>query len=585
LSIFTSQTRSTPDEAVVSDGLSPSEEPTTQPVNETATQPVTQPQPERGRLRRVAGRIGTAAAVLLVLFALVAPDRIDDFSPAAFVRLPVEGLLFVALLLLVPARTRRVVAVPAGLILGLLLIVKFADMGFYAVLVRPVDPVLDWTYLADGVGFLTSSMGRTAALAVAVAVGLLAVALPVLMVFSLLRLTTLVARHRRTASGGLAVLAVAWVACAVLGVQIAGGPVAAGDAATLAYDNVLKVRTGLHDQKVFAAEAAVDRFRSTPGEKLLTGLRGKDVVFAFVESYGRSAIEDPAMAPQVDAVLNAGGRRLAAAGYGSRSAFLTSPTAGGGSWLAHSTLFSGLWINSQQRYKNLVTTDRLTLNETFRRADWRTVGIMPGVTRAWPEGAFYGNDKNYGEKDLGYHGPHFAWAPMPDQFTLQAFQDLERSKPNHAPLMAQIPLVSSHAPWAPIPSMVDWKDLGNGSIFDSMPAAGEKAGVVWRDPARVRTEYRRSIEYTLTSLITYVERYGDQNLVLVFLGDHQPAPIVTGTHASRDVPITIVAKDPAVLAQISGWNWQDGLNPAPSAPVWPMNDFRDRFLTAFSSQP
>jgi hypothetical protein len=90
------------------------------------------------------------------------------------------------------------------------------------------------------------------------------------------------------------------------------------------------------------------------------------------------------------------------------------------------------------------------------------------------------------------------------------------------------------------------------------------------------------VEYSLSSLISYVETYGDENLVLVFLGDHQPAPVITGEGASHDVPITIVAKDPKVLDQISGWGWQDGLNPAPDAPVWPMESFRDRFLGAFS---
>jgi hypothetical protein len=80
-----------------------------------------------------------------------------------------------------------------------------------------------------------------------------------------------------------------------------------------------------------------------------------------------------------------------------------------------------------------------------------------------------------------------------------------------------------------------------------------------------------------------VETYGDNNLVLIFLGDHQPAPVVTGPGATRDVPVTIVARDPAVLDRISGWGWHDGLNPGPKAPVMPMNAFRDQFLTAFGS--
>ena len=78
-----------------------------------------------------------------------------------------------------------------------------------------------------------------------------------------------------------------------------------------------------------------------------------------------------------------------------------------------------------------------------------------------------------------------------------------------------------------------------------------------------------------------MKTYGNDNLVLVFLGDHQPAPIITGDSASRDVPVTIVAHDPAVLDRIAGWGWTDGLRPAPQAPVWRMDTFRDRFLTAF----
>jgi len=81
--------------------------------------------------------------------------------------------------------------------------------------------------------------------------------------------------------------------------------------------------------------------------------------------------------------------------------------------------------------------------------------------------------------------------------------------------------------------------------------------------------------------VSYVENYGDPNLVLVFLGDHQPAPIVTGQGASRDVPITIVAKDPKVLDRISSWNWTPGLRPAPTAPVARMDTFRNRFMTTF----
>jgi hypothetical protein len=77
----------------------------------------------------------------------------------------------------------------------------------------------------------------------------------------------------------------------------------------------------------------------------------------------------------------------------------------------------------------------------------------------------------------------------------------------------------------------------------------------------------------------------DDNLVLVVLGDHQPATIVSGDHAGHDVPVSVIAHDPTVLDRIGSWGWQAGLRPDPHAPVWPMDAFRDRFLTAYGPQP
>ncbi|MCY7341474.1 MAG: sulfatase [Pseudonocardia sp.] len=530
-------------------------------------------------------RVTTALAALLVLVALVAPTEISRLTPGEFVRIPVEGILGAALVLVLPARARRAVAGLLGVTLGLLTIVKFLDMGFVAVLARPFDPVLDWVLFDDALTVAAESHGPVGVIGAVAAAVVLAIVVLVAMTRSVLRLSRLVARHDTTAPRPVAVFGVIWVTCAVLGSQIVPGvPVATNSATGLVYDHAVQVRDGLQDQQGFASAAAVDAFRDTPGEELLTSLRGKDVVFSFVESYGRDAVEDPEFASQVGAVLDAGDQRLDAAGFASRSGFLTSPTAGGGSWLAHSTFQSGLWVDNQQRYDSLVARDRLTLTSAFRRASWRTVGVMPGNTEPWEEGAFYGFDKVYDSTSIGYRGPNFGWAPVPDQYTLSAFERSERATPDRAPLMADIPLVSSHWPWAPLPRLIDWADVGDGSVFQPMLAEGEQLDAVWSDPDRVRTEYRRSIEYSLNSLISYVETYGDDDLVLVFLGDHQPTPNITGDGASRDVPITVVTRDRVVLDRISGWGWDDGLKPGPQAPVWPMDAFRDRFLTAFGPQ-
>ncbi|AVT31805.1 sulfatase [Plantactinospora sp. BC1] len=537
------------------------------------------PARKRGWPRTVAARLASILALLLVVFAMLAPNQLTLYTPGAFLRLPLEALVVVALVLLLPGWGRRIVAVPVGIALGLLAIVKVIDMGFFAVLARPFNPVFDWISFEAGTDYVEESYGRTGAVVAVVAAGLLAVGLLVLMTLSVLRLTRLAVRHRRATTHIVAALGATCVVGAVLGVQI----VPEVPVSTLSYDRALQVRAALRDQEVFAAEARVDAFGDTPGDQLLTGLRGKDVVVAFVESYGRSAVEDPAFAPEIGATLDTGYTRLRTAGYAARSGWLTSPTAGGGSWLAHATLLSGLWIDNQQRYTHLVATDRMTLNRAFQRADWRTVGVMPGITQTWPEGTFFGYDEVHASKELGYRGPQFSWAQMPDQYTLSVFEQREHSTPDHPPVMATIPLVSSHAPWAPIPELIGWDQLGDGSIFGPMAEAGESPDDVWRDTGKVRTQYRRAVEYSLNTVVSYLERYGDEDLVFVFLGDHQPTPLVTGENASHDVPITIVAKDPATLERIAGWNWQEGLKPGPETPVWRMSDFRDRFLAAFGS--
>jgi hypothetical protein len=362
--------------------------------------------------------------------------------------------------------------------------------------------------------------------------------------------------------------------------------VASTSATGLALAHGREIGATLRDQQRFGELlGAADPFDGRSASDLKAGLHGTDVLVVFVESYGRVALEDPSVARGVTDVLDDGTARLSAAGFEARSAYLDSPTFGGRSWLAHATLQSGLWIDNQPRYDRLLASDRRTLSRAFGDAGWRTVGVNPANGRPWPEGlAFYDFDRLYGRFDLGYEGPTFSWAKVPDQFTLAAFQRLELA-PGHAPVMAEIDLVSSHQPWTPLPSLVPPALLGDGSVFEPMPAQGLSPEEAWRDPDTVRRLYGESIEYSLEALLSWVVELPDDDLVLVLLGDHQPLSVVSGPDAPAHVPISLVASDPAVLDRIAGWQWHDGLIPRASAPVWPMDDFRDRFLSAFTTAP
>jgi hypothetical protein len=530
--------------------------------------------------------LADALACLLILMVLLSPNQVGQLTPGAFVSIPLEALLGVAVLLIFPPKARPAAATVFGLALGLLALMKLLDMGMFAILARPFNPTLDWPMLDNAMSFLAGAIGPFAAIGCLTAAVVFGTVLVIATTYSVRRLAGLSVRYDGATGRAVVALAVSWLICALLGTQIVPGtPVASVSSVAYLQHRASLPSTDRQSQAEFMANAEADAFANTPDDQLLTALRGKDVLLTFVESYGRSAVQDPEFAPQVGAVLDAGNRRLRAEGFGSRSAFLTSSTAGGGSWLAHGTLLSGLWIDTQQRYDELAASRRLTLTRAFHQAGWRTVGVMPGNDTPWQESASLGYDRVYDAQDMGYRGPRFSWASMPDQYTLLRFESTEHATRTRRPVMAEITLVSSHAPWEPIPGLVSWKAVGDGSVFNGMATADDPPqAILTRKPGRVRADYRASIEYSLSALISYVETYGDDKLVLIFLGDHQPSPIVTGYGVSRDVPITIVTRDRSVLNRISSWGWQDGLKPGPQAPVWRMDAFRDRFLTAFGSR-
>ena len=196
--------------------------------------------------------MSTILAFLLVWVALVAPVQLSRLTPGAFVRIPLEGLALVVLALVLPTRPSRIVAATFGLALGALLLVKILDLGFFAVFDRPFDLLNDWAYLGPGIGVLGDSIGHGPAVATAVAAVVLAVAVLVLMPLCVVRLTRLVATHRRVSVRAVTAFGVVWILSAVFGLQFApDARVASTSAADLAVAEVNQVRFDIHDRKTF----------------------------------------------------------------------------------------------------------------------------------------------------------------------------------------------------------------------------------------------------------------------------------------------------------------------------------------------
>jgi hypothetical protein len=539
-----------------------------------------------GPLTRRALRLAIAVlAVVLVWSDLVAPDRAWQFTPAALVRIPVEGLVLVAAALVLPPRPRRIVAAVAGILLGVLTFAKILNIAFYEFVDRAFNPVFDWGSIGSALGVVRDELGPTRTDIGLALLGLGLILLVSAITAATIHITTVAARHRRAAVRGLACLTAVWAICAGLSLQfIPGSPVASTSAVGLAVAQVRVTQAAFRDQRLFEqAIHSSDSEATIPAPDLLTGLRGKDVIIAFVESYGEVSVRDTTFSRGIDAVLRPADASLARAGWSTRSAWVTAPGYGGISQEAHSTLQSGTWVNSRQRYAELIDTRRFTLSDAFDKAGWHTVSDSPDNGPSWPPGnSFYHYDQIYNRDNVGYHGPAFGYASMPDQYTLARFQQLELAS-GHKPVMAEIDLTSSHWPWAPLPTMVPWNKVGDGSIFDPMAAESQSAITIGRSASIVRQSYGRSMQYSLQALTSWVTELNDPNLVLILLGDEQPDTPITSPGASHEVPISIIARDPSVFRQIASWRWQDGLLPGRFAPLEPMSAFRNQFLDAFST--
>lgn len=515
--------------------------------------------------------LGWILALGVLYFILVLPDRLGALRAVETWRLPLELPLIVFVLVAAPGVLRALVRVVIAFSLAVVLLFKIANMAAYFGFARPFSPLVDALMVPTLLDTLSKAAGKGAAIG-----ALAGVAVIVLLLLTLLAWVTGTVGsgvHQRNRAG------VALVALAVVGLGFT--QYASFNASRFVRAQTVMIAQSLRDAEQFRVQLLENPFADLPVDQKLAGLKNVDVLLIFVEAYGRAALDNPAYAPKLRATLQQFGAELQEKGFAARSGWMASPTFGGESYLAHSTAVSGLLVNDQQRYVQLLRSQRRTLVHDFNDAGWRTVAVMPEITMPWPEADYFTFGKIYTAQNLEYKGKSFGYMTMPDQYTLSAFQTRELAPTDRKPVMAEIALVSSHIPWAPIPKPVPWENVGDGSIFTT-ERTPETADDVWRTPSRVPEFYALSIDYTLQTLKSFVTTYGNERTLFIIIGDHQPMTFIAGEGAPHDVPVHMIAKDPAILAALDEGAWAAGMEPDAASAPWPMDSLRARILQAFT---
>lgn len=523
-----------------------------------------------------------ALAALFLALLLLFPNHPAAMTWQAFLAFPLE-LPVVLLAMMVAGKRRGVAALVAAMLVAFTLL-KLADTGMYLAYNRAFNPILDTFLIEAGIGLLGDSIGLPLTyLGVAAALVLV-----VVLFCAVLRSLRIWTRVQLPVAGRMiaafALLGFGGWTAAEAGHALGylprdASPIGTARTSQLLVKRVVDVRGTLADLAKFSQDARQDVYANATG--LLDRLQGKDVIIIFIESYGRASFENALYAPTHMATLRAAQAALTEAGFVTKSGWLTSPTAGGQSWLAHGTLSSGLWTSDQGRYTAMLASGKKSLFHIAQEAGFRTAAFMPAITIAWPESSAMGFEAIFPAADIPYKGARFNWVTMPDQFTLAVYGNLLPADPR--PDFQQIVLISSHAPWVPVPDMVAWDAVGDGTIFNEMAARGPTPRELWKNHDDVREAYRRAVDYSLQAVFSHVARLGDAAPLVVVLGDHQPAGFVAGSD-NRDVPVHLIGP-PDVVGLAEAWGWSDGLIPAADAPVRRMDWFRDAFIAAFSQEP
>lgn len=309
--------------------------------------------------------------------------------------------------------------------------------------------------------------------------------------------------------------------------------------------------------------------------------RKPDVELYVIESYGRM-LERPLLIKAWNRLLGDTSVTLQQRGWHAASAYATAPVSGGRSWLSDASVMLGVDIHYEAMWQHLrpQVAGARHLPGFFAGQGYQTVVVRP-KDRA-RKGVKLRNDFDWlhtvFHDEVAYAGPALGWGVIPDQYSLGRLHD-DLLPGIGGPRFVFFHGVSSHGPWDAVPPRVeDWRSLDTVEP-DGVSRREKRRGDGWvleraaqlhlRHDKR-RTEgplkrwaqpYFEAIDYSMRVTIDALGEApsgGDGRIVLLY-GDHQP-PLMA-EHRDFDVPVHVLASDPALLQAFLDAGFVPGMRP------------------------
>ncbi len=523
-------------------------------------------------------------AIALLNAALVLGDFLE--TPWAFVpaQLSLELVALVAIAALLGwrgVRPRRWMLWLGALILTLAFTLRLADITVPWYFGREFNAVVDLRYLPFGLELMRGSMTASSYAAILGGAALAGLAM-ILVTRWLVEAAWRIGATRRVRPLA-AVAAGAVLAFAFVPARYDLGPVPVGfsTAQALAQNAGRALDAwGITGKDLALIETAL---AARPSTMRLDGLKSRNVLLIFVESYGAITLTDPEFCAELAPTRRAWSELLPRAGYHVVSDVIDAPITGGGSWMAHASMNFGVRVDRQPLFDVLLTTGARPIGRDFRASGYRTIAAQPRMQQPWLQADFFGFDRVIDDAALAYRGPRFSWETSPDQFVLEQVHARELAVQDGQPRFVMFVLASTHAPFDRVPPIVgDGSRIGDGALYADLPVARfpPPGGRVFEN----RAGYAAAIRYTLDALLNFLTTRLDDDTLVIVLGDHQPPLNVAAATRSKAVPIHVLSRDRDLVAPFRAHGFVDGVEPARTTAERGMESFLGQFLAAFGNR-
>lgn len=521
----------------------------------------------------------------MAAFMLNAVLVLGDFLETRWALLPAQVSLELAGLLVLAIVLRRwgrglggALSWLLALTLLLLILLRLADIVVPWSFGRNFNLAVDLKYLPFFIGLLHTSLST--GLFIALAAGALLVLLAGLVLLRWMIGAWANVPKALPAFAVVALLAVLAYSVTPSRYDLGRFPVA-GAVAEVAWRNALYVM----DAKGFTHRyrAQIDEAQALlPRNPDLVGLKGRNVLLVFIESYGAITLTDPGLSGILNPVRARFEEQVRQAGYHVQSGLLNSPITGGGSWMAHATMTTGVRVDAQPLYDVLLSRASPTLGRYLKERGYRTIVAVPRIQQPWPESAFFSFDTVLNDAAFAYAGMRFSWESVPDQFVLEKVHEREIASARQ-PLFIQYVLSSSHLPFDSAPPLIeDASTLGDGSVYNTLGFEE------FPPPAQVfdnQRGYAATTRYVLDALGNYLSRRLADDSLIIVLGDHQPPLTIAAASRNKAVPVHVLSRDPALLEPFRRAGYAEGMAPPGTVTDTGMETFLAWFLENYSSRP